>query len=378
MINDLVSIIVPVEDFNKFPQKTIDSIINQSYNNIEIIIVVSDATQEQRYSAKELQKDIPRLRFEFVESCNFLAKRNHGIRCCYGKYIAFVDEGDIIEPEMIRTMFTAMEKNEAQLCICNAIRERNGESHLQFNHKDAVIPLDDKEEYIISYMLRPVHAYCVWNKMYKASLVRENLIHFNDEKEIYPEDMDFNLRYISFCNKVVWLGEPLYRHIVNIDENTDVHRENIVRRYINCCNEYRKFLMKNELIDKLENVYYMMLNWNIINSVQSAVRDNKETNYEIYTALEDALKTVANIKNILVKKYYSSLALNYNVNYLVCLGKYEKYVKKIRELMENGKVDDLFIMKKKFNLKDRLNEKEDQKTNLFSLTSDIKLKFFTM
>lgn len=208
----LISVIVPVYNVKDYLAKCIESIINQTYKMLDIVLVDDGSTDGSgeicmRYAAKE-----PRIRY-FAKKKNqgLSAARNYGIEKAYGDVIAFVDSDDYIEPEMYEKMASRMEEFSADIVACNFNRVRN-----QISEKGKVRCCETEELRVFSgdeidSLLYEEYIVCVaaWNKLYKKAI-------FDNIR--YPVGKKFEDNFVvheilNAVMKVVVLEEALYNYV---------------------------------------------------------------------------------------------------------------------------------------------------------------------
>lgn len=209
--NSKVSIIVPIYNVEKYLCKCVDSILNQSYNNLQIILVDDGSPDSCPNICDEyLHKDN---RIQVIHKANggLSSARNAGIKVANGKYIVFIDSDDYIEIDMIKKLVTAIESSNADLCICG-MRWVNKDGTL-FT-KVAKSPIkniiydDDKK---FDLFKQPNYFYYVTsvNKLYKRSLF-ENIL-FPEHK--INED-EFTAHHIfDCCNRICCIEDELYNYV---------------------------------------------------------------------------------------------------------------------------------------------------------------------
>ena len=116
--NELVSIIVPVYNVEKYIDQCLNNIINQTYRNIEIIIINDGSTDNSYNICKKYASQDPRVIFLSQENKGVSYARNEGILCSHGEYITFVDSDDYIELNYIGCLINAIEENIDLVSIC--------------------------------------------------------------------------------------------------------------------------------------------------------------------------------------------------------------------------------------------------------------------
>ena len=169
-MNDLISVVVPVFNIERqLLDKCIESIVNQTHRNLEIIIIDDGSRQECAYECDRLARTDSRIIVKHQRNTGVSGARNAGLDIARGDYLGFVDPDDYVDEDMYKSMLTQIEKDGSDICVCGFnltykngdLKEREFYSHSQvFSSEDAYRELMiDKE----------INS-CVWNKLYKRSL----------------------------------------------------------------------------------------------------------------------------------------------------------------------------------------------------------------
>lgn len=134
--NPLISIIVPVYNSAKYLPKCLDSILNQTYQNLEIICVNDGSTDNSTNILKTYTKKDPRIKILTQKNSGLSAARNSGIKAATGEYIAFVDSDDQIKPTMLKDMISALQDSHANIAVCSfeEIYPNGKITHFNKNH----------------------------------------------------------------------------------------------------------------------------------------------------------------------------------------------------------------------------------------------------
>lgn len=207
----MISVILPIYHVENYIEKCLQSLISQTFSDIEIICV-NDCTQDNSITiVKEYQKKDSRIRLiNHLENLGLGGARNTGINAAKGEYIVFVDSDDYLDSTMLEKLYRALVQSQSDAAVCAVMldfeRDHTLRPHSAF-HYDILIPetkydlIKDKE--ILTDMWPSA-----WNKIYKTSIIRQNNIFFK-EKILY-EDHTFFYEYFSHCSSFVYVSEPLY------------------------------------------------------------------------------------------------------------------------------------------------------------------------
>lgn len=237
MNNDiLISIIIPVYNAEKYLNECLDSIINQSLERFEVIIVDDGSKDNSKIIARKYEKLDNRVRYIYQENSGVSEARNRGILEARGKYITFVDADDWIEPNMYEIMCDKIENNNSDMAMCNFIREyedkiKNEVEELPFEGEKVFYDNSSIIDNLIKNMIgtkslnsKSIMA-SVWRMVFKLDFIKENNIVF-DKNIIIGEDMIFCIDYLKRCKSVTVLDNVLYHYRILPNSAMSRYREN--------------------------------------------------------------------------------------------------------------------------------------------------------
>lgn len=211
----LISVIVPIYNVEKYIYKSIESVRNQTYQNLEIILV-DDGSQDNcgRIADEFAQKD-KRIKVIHKENGGLSDARNAGLRIASGLYIYFFDSDDLMTSNLIETALSVYMRTDTDLVCFNYIVY----DEITGREKKTSFPVQSckirgrKTNLVTAEYLGYRLGYCVWNKLYRADIIKKNRIFFVDNSQIFAEDICFNLYYISFCKRIEMIQECLYNYL---------------------------------------------------------------------------------------------------------------------------------------------------------------------
>jgi len=190
----IVTIIIPVYNTEKYLRECLDSIANQSYSALQVILIDDGSTDDslkvcQEYALKDH-------RFEVVSKANsgVSASRNIGLKRARGKWICFVDSDDILPENSIKVRVDALVQHSADLSVGNYRFFGNDKKTPENQMCDGYITVDQFKEALFNYDIFSYQGYTV-NKLFCRSIIIDNNLTF-DEDLYYNEDRLFLLKYI--------------------------------------------------------------------------------------------------------------------------------------------------------------------------------------
>ena len=209
MKNPKISIIVPIYNTEKYLPKCIESIQNQTYKNLEIILVNDGSTDNSLTICQEFVEKDKRIIVIDKENEGVSSARNRGLDFASGEYIGFVDSDDYIAPDMYQQLLTACLENDADIAECGyySVNE-NYEIVSIFPLKNAI--LNSNYESCRALVKGENTSVVNWNKLYKKPLFET--IRFSTYR--YAVDFWVNSRIFYECKRKVALGSYLYYYLV--------------------------------------------------------------------------------------------------------------------------------------------------------------------
>lgn len=209
METPLISILVPVYNVEKYLAECIDSITNQTYKNIEIILVDDGSTDNSGAMCDEYAKKDSRIKVIHQENQGLATVRNVSVAAATGDYIGFVDSDDFVSHDMYEGLISVAENKNADIIVCNiSYIDEDGNSIP--NHRSAKL-IENRElsgtELVKELCYDYNSTYVVtWNKLYRRSLFEG--IRYPDGK--INEDEAVIHRIAHKCNKIVFTQKAYY------------------------------------------------------------------------------------------------------------------------------------------------------------------------
>ncbi|SEM68049.1 Glycosyl transferase family 2 [Prevotella sp. ne3005] len=210
-----VSVIIPVYNTEKYLAACIDSVLQQTYVSLEIILVDDGSTDSSASICDVYTQKHDNIKAIHIQNSGPATAKNEGLKLAQGNYIALTDSDDKMELLMLHKMVTAGYEHHADIICCNykQIDENGNISHLNSTYKQYVL---DHEEGLVHFFSKDkIYSQC-WTKLYKRQMLIDYHIE-NDPGLRTDEDFIFNIRAFVKAQKTVIVDEPLYEY---------THREN--------------------------------------------------------------------------------------------------------------------------------------------------------
>lgn len=211
MEKKLISIIIPVYNAEKYLQKCLDSILEQTYQNLEIIIVNDGSTDNSGQICQEYEKKDSRIIYIEKENGGVSDTRNTGLDRMTGSYVTFVDSDDWVEPNYVKFLYEKLIEHQADIVVGNYTRFNESNSVFYFHtsadyyekvydNKSILDCLYDSKELLNSALI------VAWGKIYK----KEIIANFRFPIDRIGEDALFNLKALLDSEKVVYVNKSAY------------------------------------------------------------------------------------------------------------------------------------------------------------------------
>ena len=218
-MNDKVSVIVPIYNAEKYINRCIDSIINQSHKNLEIILVDDGSQDNCGKICDEYEVKDKRIKVIHKENGGVSSARNAGLKQVTGDYIAWVDADDYIMPDMYMTMISIVKKANADVV---SINYTSSVPHMKKKVKTKVLRANISVKHLLKRRVSPM----LWDKMYKRELFEGVFFDAN-----IGEDFFANYIILNKSHKVVVTNYIGY--IYNVRENSISHSSKYYMELIN-------------------------------------------------------------------------------------------------------------------------------------------------
>lgn len=215
----LISLIMPVYNAEDYIARSIDTVLAQTFPDTEIILVDDGSTDHTPVIVDWYAEKYPNVIVTHRENGGVPAARNTGIKFANGEYIAFMDNDDMIRPSMLEKLYASIKKNDCDIAVTSIYQIVNGkyERGMQYPlEEDAAIAMDD---FLRIYMRTGYAFFSIWNKLYRASLVKEHLFPL-----IIFDDEAWTPYILSYANKICYLDDALYEYDRSIRNGTLVDK----------------------------------------------------------------------------------------------------------------------------------------------------------
>lgn len=209
MMKKLVSVIIPAYNIEAYIGRCLDSVLSQTYENLEIIVVDDGSSDGTGKILDDYEKKDSRIKVIHKENGGVSSARNKGLDVAAGDYIGFVDGDDLIAPEMYETLVNLLEEEDADIAHCGYQMVFPDRVDYYYNTGKRKVQTTEEglKDLLSGEMIEPA----LYNKLYKRRLFENNRL---DETLKINEDLDMNYRLFKKSQKSIYQDKPLYSYMI--------------------------------------------------------------------------------------------------------------------------------------------------------------------
>lgn len=215
----MISVVVPVYNAEQYLQRCIESVINQTYKNLELILVNDGSTDNSESICKEYAKLDERIAYIFQENKGVDSARKMGIKCAQGEYVSFVDADDYIEHSFYQSIMEKTEGKNADVILFNILEESDNDSKIIRNAipegfytyeamNEIVFPIMMSNGTFFNFGIIPT----VYSKLFKTDFLEKTTIYTNDCVS-FGEDAAFVFQALIHAKQIEVVDQAFYHYV---------------------------------------------------------------------------------------------------------------------------------------------------------------------
>lgn len=292
-MEDLITVVVPIYKVEKYLKKCIDSIIKQTYKNLEIILVDDGSPDKCPQICDEYAKKDSRIKVIHKENGGLSDARNVGIDIAKGEYITFVDSDDYIDPEYIELLYKTIKKDKSDMAIS---------SHKVIYENGTVLEKATKEESILKpkeVLKRILYDdgidLSAWAKLYKIELFKE----IRYPKGRLFEDAATTYKLVDKCEKISIISRSTYNYIIRGNSITNINfsekKMDLIISTEEMCNYIKK---KYPDLEEAANRRLMYACLSTLTQLVKSNEKNENAEKKLYGYIKQNSKMILRDKNV--------------------------------------------------------------------------------
>lgn len=278
---DLISVVIPVYNTEVYVEDCIQSVLNQTYSNLEIIII-NDGSTDRSADICRKYEDNERIFFIDRENHGLSKTRQQGFDFAHGEYVCTLDADDKWDERFAEHMLECIKKWDADICVCGRIDFSEADKKIQLLQADQSFYEITQQNVIDNFkkLSSDLVLSDSWNKLYRTDFIRKTQVQFFLDNKYNGTDLVFNYLLLLHCPKYCVCNETLLLH--RYVAGSRVHRKNkplqqgfeIIENKI--CDESRKLGYNNYSFMKSFSQIHFKWNCMILNTIISECESRKE------------------------------------------------------------------------------------------------------
>lgn len=302
---ELITVIIPVYNVERYIRQCLDSVINQTYKDLEIILIDDGSEDNSGKICDEYQSRDSRIKVIHKENGGQAEARNIGLDMMQGEYVAFVDSDDFIELDMYENMYLQIKRNNADCVVCGynkCVEEKIQGYKLKNNVTTGKKILNNYFEDLWEFW------YVVWNKLYKKSVFKDNRFYVGKKHE----DNFISHRILYASNVVVCMEKIYYNYIVRegstMGKEYNPQRLDDAEAYLERAVFYNEHNLSEKMVEwNINNYFYFLWISYMRGGMKKEFRKRRKELHDQYKKNILRNKVVKNI----YKRYHVRLILDY-------------------------------------------------------------------
>ena len=318
----LVSIIMPVYKTGLYVKETIESVINQTYKNLELICINDETPDDAFEICRDYQQKYKWIRLiENQKNSGLEFTRNRGLEVMKGDFVMFLDSDDTISKDMVEKMIALALEYDSELVMSGYSMVIDNREEPVVLDKNLNIPKIMDMDVFSELLLEPIEwkmLSCVGTKIYKTSLIKQNNLYF-DNRFKYNEDGGFILSYLKLCTSVSYINEPFYKYTIrNSGSIMSSYRPNMFDSIIKVNELLRDVLVSNHVFENKSELFYRKMMFIVIDSLRN------EVSFGCRRSFFSTFKTIINYEdcNNMINVLLSSKCISIKYKILLILIRY--------------------------------------------------------
>ena len=248
-MSNLVSIIIPVYNAEKYLRECLDSVLTQSFDCFELLLINDGASDLSGKICDEYAEKDPRVKVLHKENGGVSFARNMGIDKASGNLIVFIDSDDFVEPNFLENLLS--DATNSDLVIAGINKIKKDQSVTSFNFPNQLVDVSEKKIYLEDYPLSD-YGY-PFSKLFKKDILDRHHIRFIEDVHMF-EDVLFLFEYLKFCDKIKFNDKSLYNYVIAEGESLSTKVNSFESEYLSFITFY------NQIVDDFKITIPQLIN----------------------------------------------------------------------------------------------------------------------
>lgn len=331
-----VSVIIPAYNVEKYIYKCVESVINQTLEDIEIVIVNDGSTDNTLTLINEISKRDNRIKVISQSNKGLSEARNAGLKYVSSKYVIFLDSDDWIDSNMLEIMYNKAEINKCDIIQCNYITDYNGyRENIKQNIEPNIIIDENNKRILKEKIISGNIVTYSWDKMYRLEFLNKHNIKFKPIPRF--EDWYFIVEAITKCNRFMFIPNHLYYYRIVSGSLSKKYCDNYEELIINLQSTKLNYMKEWNMNGVSDNKKFIISLGNDILKLVNYIFD--ENNNQNSIRKYKRLKYI--YKNNLVKRTFNKTNTEY---YLLNCDENNRYTRMIFSNISKGNYTLVYIL----------------------------------
>lgn len=253
--NPKISIIIPVYNAEKYLRECLDSVINQTLKEIEILCINDGSTDTSLDILNEYAKKDNRIKIFSQKNAGPATARNVGLNNAFGTFCIFLDADDYFNPQMLEKLYNQITKTTSDICFCNYNIKHT--QSIIWSSKIPALKNPFSPENVVDKIFQTTHP-VPWNKLYKTEFIKKNKLKFLNQ----PSCNDLSFTYSSFilAEKISYIEDVLITYRIDNPSSITKITENKIANVFNAYDELFKIINLQKNTEAYFQSFYKSLN----------------------------------------------------------------------------------------------------------------------
>ena len=223
---DKVSVVLPIYNVEKYLKKSVQSVQNQTYRNLEIILVDDGSKDSSGRICDELSKEDSRIQVVHKNNGGLASARNSGYEVATGEYVMYIDSDDCVKEDTVKKCVDAIERDKSDVVIFGYEKVSEDGNILEVCSWDnKIYSHNEMTEHLYRAICEMSFGYA-WNKLYRKSILDKSGV-LGDAKVIDREDLIYNMELVKYWNKITYIDYVGYEYLQR--STSLLHNSNLAR-----------------------------------------------------------------------------------------------------------------------------------------------------